>query len=154
MIKISDPVYSFSEVMEHGYMVCPNGKRFYFLRTAPIKKNQYGRTEESYQGENCEGCRALLRMNRRIQAEGTFGEIKWNRGCWRLRRRGAEGAILELGLVAVLREEIRILFNSVHLSLDLIVSLTLRCVHFYYTSFPLFTITYYLQKNSSAEREK
>ena len=37
-------------------MVCPNGKRFYFLRKAPVKGNQYGRTEEYYQCENCEGC--------------------------------------------------------------------------------------------------
>ena len=29
-----------------GHMVCPNGKRFYFLRKAPVKGNQYGRTEE------------------------------------------------------------------------------------------------------------
>lgn len=25
-----------------GYMICPNGKRFCFLRTAPVKGNQYG----------------------------------------------------------------------------------------------------------------
>ena len=43
---------------------------------------------------------ALLRMNRSIQAEGTFGGIKWNRGYKRLRRRGVEGVILELGLVS------------------------------------------------------
>ena len=43
---------------------------------------------------------ALLRMNRSIQAEGAFGEIKWNRGYKRLRRRGMEGVILELGLIS------------------------------------------------------
>lgn len=37
-------------------MVCPNGKRFYFLRTAQVKGNQYGRTEEYYQCEDCESC--------------------------------------------------------------------------------------------------
>ena len=119
-----------------GYMVCPNGKRFYFLKTAPVKGNQFGRTEEYYQCEDCEGCAhrekchkskenrivrvneeltkfhnevlsnlncvhgALLRMNRSIQAEGTFGGIKWNKGYKRLRRRGIEGVILELGLIS------------------------------------------------------
>ena len=43
---------------------------------------------------------ALLRMNRSIQAEGVFGEIKWNRGYNRLHRRGIEGVILELGLIS------------------------------------------------------
>ena len=119
-----------------GYMVCPNGKRFYFLKTAPVKGNQFGRTEEYYQCEDCEGCAhrekchkskenrivrineeltrfhnevlsnlncvhgALLRMNRSIQAEGTFGGIKWNKGYKRLRRRGIEGVILELVLIS------------------------------------------------------
>ncbi len=121
---------------EEGHMVCPNGKRFYFLKTAPIKGNQYGRREEYYQCEDCEGCPhrekchkssknrivrineeltsiheevlenlncihgALLRMNRSIQAEGTYGGIKWNRGYRRLRRRGINGVILELGLIS------------------------------------------------------
>lgn len=119
-----------------GYMVCPNGKRFYFLKTAPVKGNQFGRTEKYYQCEDCEGCAhrekchkskenriirineeltrfhnevlsnlncvhgALLRMNRSIQAEGTFGGIKWNKGYKRLHRRGIEGVILELGLIS------------------------------------------------------
>ena len=97
------------DIDEEGHMVCPNGKRFCFLRTAPIKGNQYGRTEEYYQCVDCEGCPhrekchkssknrivrineeltsiheevlgnlncihgALLRMNRSIQAEGTYG---------------------------------------------------------------------------------
>ena len=43
---------------------------------------------------------ALLRMNRSIQAEGTFGGIKWNKGYKRLRRRGIDGVILELGLIS------------------------------------------------------
>ena len=119
-----------------GFMVCPNGKRFHFLRSAPVKGNRFGRTEEYYQCEDCTGCThreqchkseknrivrineeltqfhnevldnlnsvhgALLRMNRSIQAEGTFGGIKWNRGYRRLRRRGIEGVILELGLIS------------------------------------------------------
>lgn len=43
---------------------------------------------------------ALLQMNRSIQAEGAFGEIKWNRGCKRIHRRGIEGVILKLGLIS------------------------------------------------------
>lgn len=42
---------------------------------------------------------ALLRMNRTIQAEGTYGEIKANRGYGRFRRRGINQAILEVGLI-------------------------------------------------------
>lgn len=119
-----------------GQMVCPNGKKFNFLRASPIKGNQYGRTEEYYQCESCDGCAyrekchkssndrvvrlnkeltklheevlgnlncihgALLRMNRSIQAEGTFGGIKWNRGYKRLRRRGLDNVILELSLIS------------------------------------------------------
>ena len=43
---------------------------------------------------------ALLRMNRSIQSEGTFGGIKWNKGYKRLCRRGMEGVVLELGLIS------------------------------------------------------
>lgn len=107
----------------------------FFLKTAPVKGNQFGRTEEYYRCEDCEGCPhrekchksketrivrvneeltklnrevpsnlncvhgALLRMNRSIQAESTFGGIKWNKGYKRLHRRGIEGFILELGLI-------------------------------------------------------
>ncbi len=124
------------DIDHEGYMICPNGKRFHFLRSAPVKGNQFGRTEEYYQCEDCTGCPhrekchkskkhrivrineeltqfhkevlnnlncvhgALLRMNRSIQAEGAFGGIKWNRGYKRLRRRGIEGVILELGLIS------------------------------------------------------
>lgn len=43
---------------------------------------------------------ALLRMNRSIQAEGSFGGIKWNRSYTRARRRGLEGMLLEIGLIS------------------------------------------------------
>ena len=43
---------------------------------------------------------ALLRMNRSIQAEGTYGEIKANRGYERFRRRGINKAILEIALIS------------------------------------------------------
>lgn len=44
------------DIDHEGHMVCPNGKRFHFLKTEPVKKNQYGRTEEYYQCEDCTGC--------------------------------------------------------------------------------------------------
>ena len=124
------------EIDQDGYMLCPNGKRFNYLRTEPVKGNQFGRTEEYYQCEDCDGCPhraschkssqnriirlneeltrfhgevlenlnsvhgALLRMNRSIQSEGAFGGIKWNRGYKRLRRRGIESVLLEIGLIS------------------------------------------------------
>ena len=41
---------------EQGNLICPNGKKFLFLRTVPVKGNLYGRTEELYQCEDCSGC--------------------------------------------------------------------------------------------------
>ena len=43
---------------------------------------------------------ALLRMNRSIQSEGTFGTIKWNRSYIRARRRGLKSLFLEFGLIS------------------------------------------------------
>ncbi|MDD6083577.1 MAG: transposase [Oscillospiraceae bacterium] len=37
-------------------MICPAGKRFFYLKSSHVKGNQYGRTQEYYQCENCEGC--------------------------------------------------------------------------------------------------
>lgn len=123
-------------VDEDGDLICSNRKKFHFLRTAPVKGNQYGRTEEYYQCQDCSDCQhrekchkrtenrivrineeltgfhgevldnlnsihgALLRMNRSIQAEGTFGTVKWNRSYNRLRRRGVKGVILEISLIS------------------------------------------------------
>ncbi|MEE1248493.1 MAG: transposase [Lachnospiraceae bacterium] len=39
-----------------GNMICPNGKKFLFKHNKHIKGNRYGRTEEIYECENCEGC--------------------------------------------------------------------------------------------------
>ena len=122
---------------ENGDLICPNGKRFSFLCNKPIRGNKYGRTEELYICESCEGCPyrskcykgkkdqrvvrlnqeltqfhtevlnnlesihgALLRMNRSIQAEGTFGIIKWDRSYKRAFRRGLESVILEFYLIS------------------------------------------------------
>ena len=43
---------------------------------------------------------ALLRMNRSIKAEGTFGVLKWGRSYKRLFRRGEKNVILELTLIS------------------------------------------------------
>ena len=111
-------------------------QRIFFLRTEPVKGNQYGRTVELHQCEDCSGCPhrskchksrfdriirlnyeltsfhkevldnlnsihgALLRMNRSIQSEGTYGEIKANRGYERFRRRGINKVILEIALIS------------------------------------------------------
>ena len=43
---------------------------------------------------------ALHRMNRSIQSEGTYGEIKANRGYERFQRRGINKVILEIALIS------------------------------------------------------
>ena len=122
---------------EDGNPVCPNGKSFYHKYDRHIRGNRYGRTEEIYECENCEGCPlkancckregnrqiqlnreltqihrevlenldsvhgALLRMNRSIQAEGTYGSMKWNRSYKRAFRRGLKDVILEFTLIAI-----------------------------------------------------
>ena len=107
-----------------GFLVCPNNKRFHFLYRRQIKGNNYGRTSEVYECEDCNNCPlkdkchkgngnrkinindeltgfhnevinnlesthgALLRMNRSIQAEGTFGILKQDRWYKRIVRKG------------------------------------------------------------------
>lgn len=39
-----------------GNMICPNNRRFLFQYNKHVKGNRYGRTEEVYECENCEGC--------------------------------------------------------------------------------------------------
>lgn len=39
-----------------GNMTCPNGKKFIFKYNKHIRGNRYGRTEEVYECENCDGC--------------------------------------------------------------------------------------------------
>ena len=43
-------------INKNGNPVCPNGKEFHYLCTKPVKYNQYGRTEEYYQCEDCSHC--------------------------------------------------------------------------------------------------
>ena len=41
---------------EDGNPICPNGRKFLFKRKQHIRYNKYGRTEEIYECESCEGC--------------------------------------------------------------------------------------------------
>ena len=63
------------------------------------------------QCEDCSGCphkekcckckgNRIVRMNRSIQSEGTFGTIKWNRSYIRARRRGLKSLFLEFGMIS------------------------------------------------------
>ena len=119
-----------------GNLVCPNGKRFFYSHSLPVKGNKFGRTEEFYQCEDCTGCPyrekchkseksrtikvneeltqfhqevlnnlncihgALLKMNRSIQAEGTYGIIKQNKGYRRIRRKGLKAVTFEFMLIS------------------------------------------------------
>ena len=122
---------------ENGNLICPNNRKFKFKYEQHVKGNNYGRTEEVYECENCEGCEhkeqccpkakfnrtirvnreltsihaevvknlcsiqgALLCMNRSIQAEGTFGVIKWDKSYKRVRRRGIENVMMEFTLIS------------------------------------------------------
>lgn len=122
---------------ESGNLICPDGRRFEHLCDRHIRGNKYGRTEEIYKCESCDGCHKraecskgngdrtihmsreltaihnevlnnlksdlgiTLRTNRSIQAEGTFGSIKWNRSYKRAQRRGVESIILEFTLISI-----------------------------------------------------
>ena len=53
----SDPFRAVNfKISDDGKLICPAGQKFNFLKTEPIKGNQYGRKCEYYQCENCEGC--------------------------------------------------------------------------------------------------
>ena len=41
---------------DDGTLICPEGRRFEFLGTRPVRGNKYGRTEEIYECESCDGC--------------------------------------------------------------------------------------------------
>ena len=44
------------KIAEDGKMECPEGRKFNFLYKREVRGNQYGRTEEFYQCEDCSGC--------------------------------------------------------------------------------------------------
>ena len=80
IIEISDPVYSFCEIIDCIDLLTKIHKE--------VLNNL-----NSIHG-------ALLCMNRSIQAEGTFGIIKCDKSYERLRRKGLENVQLEFLLVA------------------------------------------------------
>lgn len=41
---------------ENGNVICPNGKKFNFKGIKHVRGNQYGRTEEIYECEDCTNC--------------------------------------------------------------------------------------------------
>lgn len=41
---------------ENGELICPNNKRFIYKYDRHVYKNKYGRTEEIYECEDCDGC--------------------------------------------------------------------------------------------------
>ena len=41
---------------KNGNLICPNGRKFIFKRIQHVKYNKYGRNEELYECESCEGC--------------------------------------------------------------------------------------------------
>ena len=132
-----NPYRAVNFTKDAGNLICSNGQKFLFKRTQPVKYSKYGRTEELYECESCEGCPhkqeccprahknrtirmnqeltaihqevlnnltsihgALLRMNRSIQSERTFGVLKWDKSYKRLFRRGEKNVILELTLIS------------------------------------------------------
>ena len=43
-------------VDEEGNLVCPDGRKFHYLCSRPVRENKYGRTEELYECEDCSNC--------------------------------------------------------------------------------------------------
>lgn len=125
------------KIDDNGIMRCPNNKAFKLKYRRNVKGNLYGRQEEIYECEDCQGCSyakqckkteknktvrineeltqmhkevinnlesiqgALLRINRSIQSEGTFGIIKNNHNYKRIVRRGIKFVKLEIFLVSI-----------------------------------------------------
>ena len=81
---------------EHKKECCPKAK---FNRKIKINRELTSMHEEVI-SNLCSIHGALLRMNRSIQAEGTFGTIKWNKSYKRVRRRGIENVMMELTLIS------------------------------------------------------
>ena len=124
-------------VDENGTIRCPNDRAFKFIYRHLVRGNLYGRQEEVFECEDCQGCPlaeqckktpknkrislnrernnmyqevqdnlesihgALLRMNRSIQAEGTFGIMKHDRWYKRIVRKRIDSVKAELYLVAL-----------------------------------------------------
>lgn len=95
-------------INENGEMRCPNGKAFRFQYRKAIRGNRTVRINEELTRmhqevmENLESIQeALLRMNRSIQAEGTFGIMKHDHWYKRIVRIGKKAVQLEILLVCI-----------------------------------------------------
>ena len=134
----NDPFRPINFKLIDNKLYCPNNKEFKFIYRKVKEGNEYGRTEEIYECEDCSNCPfrekcyngkelnkkislnrelthyheevinnlesikgALLRMNRSIQAEGTFGILKQDRKYKRIVRRGMESVKLEMYLISI-----------------------------------------------------
>ena len=56
---------------ENGNLICPNGKKFIHKYDAHIRGNRYGRTEEVYECEDCEGCPYRSECSKRSKGNRT-----------------------------------------------------------------------------------
>ena len=83
---------------DEGYPICPGGKRFHYLKSAPIRGNKCGRMEEYYECEDCTGCEykeqctkaagnRVIRLNEELTA--FHKEVLENLNC-------AHGALLRM----------------------------------------------------------
>ena len=61
---------------ENGNLICPNDKKFNLKCTRPVRGNKYGRMEEIYECENCEGCEHKEKCSPRSKGNRT---IRMNR---------------------------------------------------------------------------
>ncbi len=84
------------EGCQHKQECCPRAHK---NRTIRMNQELTASHQEVLQNlESIHG--ALLRMNRSIQSEGTFGVLKWDKAYKRLLRRGEKNVILELTLIS------------------------------------------------------
>lgn len=84
------------ENCEYKSECCPRAKK---NRTIKVNRELTAMHEEVV-NNLCSIHGALLCMNRSIQAEGTYGTIKWNKGYKRVKRRGLENVMLEFTLIS------------------------------------------------------
>ena len=81
---------------EHKEKCCPRAK---YNRTIRVNRELTQAHEEVLENL-CSIQGALLCMNRSIQAEGTFGVMKWDKAYTRAFRKGIESVILEFTLIS------------------------------------------------------
>lgn len=96
IIEISDSVYSFGEIVDcidlNSYFV----KKGYKYEQH-VRGNNYGRTEEIYECEDCENCSHKQKCCPKAKNNRT---IKCDKSYKRLRRKGLNNVQLEILLVA------------------------------------------------------